>query len=109
MQSVNEDVLSLTPGICSLSANTKEMSKRERILRATVEFYSPEVIRLIEKATKNKAIIALHQDAFAVGLDKDEYTLLGMVIKYIGLHGVQILFVGQNEENVEKTTQVFDN
>jgi hypothetical protein len=43
-------------------------------------------------------ILILHQDAFAAGYDDDEYLLLGMAIKYAGLHGVQVQLIGTNHE-----------
>jgi len=42
--------------------------------------------------------MVLHQDAFAAGLDDDEYTLLGMAVKYAGLYGVAISVIGTNHE-----------
>ncbi len=35
----------------------------------------------------------LHQDAFAAGYDEDEYALLGMAVKYAGLHGVTVTVI----------------
>jgi hypothetical protein len=40
----------------------------------------------------------MHQDAFAAGYDEDEYMLLGMAVKYAGLHGVEVTFIGKNHE-----------
>jgi hypothetical protein len=40
----------------------------------------------------------LHQDAFAGGYHDDEYRLLGMAVKYAGLHGVNVRVVGKNHE-----------
>ena len=40
----------------------------------------------------------LHQDAFAAGYHDDEYTLLGMAIKYAGLYGVMVTVGGKNHE-----------
>lgn len=42
----------------------------------------------------------MHQDAFAAGYDDEEYTLLGMAMKYAGLQGVTIRVIGKNEETV---------
>jgi hypothetical protein len=39
----------------------------------------------------------LHQDAFAAGYHKDEYILLGLAIKYAGLHNVAVTIIGKNE------------
>ncbi len=40
----------------------------------------------------------LHQDSFAAGYHDDEYTLLGMAVKYAGLHGVVVTVIGTNRE-----------
>ncbi|MFO0843418.1 MAG: hypothetical protein U0797_13635 [Gemmataceae bacterium] len=40
----------------------------------------------------------LHQDAFAAGYHMDEYTLLGVAVKYAGLYGVRISIGGTNHE-----------
>jgi hypothetical protein len=40
----------------------------------------------------------LHQDAFAAGYDDDEYTLLGMAVKYAGLQGVSVTVIGKNHD-----------
>ena len=42
----------------------------------------------------------LHQDTFAARYDDDEYTLLGMAIKYAGLHCVTISIIGKDEETL---------
>jgi hypothetical protein len=49
-----------------------------------------------EAKSDQETTILLHQDAFAAGLDDDEYTLLGMAIKYAGLYGVIVTVVGKN-------------
>ena len=81
----------------------EEEERRIAVLRATVEKYLPEFARavatLVAKVEDpNERPIYLHQDAFAAGYDDDEYTLLGMAIKYAGLHGVRITIHGTNHE-----------
>jgi hypothetical protein len=39
-----------------------------------------------------------HQDSFAAGYHDDEYTLLGIVVKYYGLHGLGVHIIGRNHE-----------
>ena len=67
-----------------------------------MQHYLPEFDAAIRKATaeaeENGAVLVPHQDAFAAGYDDDEYTLLGMAIKYAGLYGVTINVVGKNHE-----------
>ena len=82
----------------------EEEKERIAVLRATVETYLAEfakgVARLVaEVADVRGRTMVLHQDAFAAGYDDDEYTLLGMAVKYAGLHGVAITVAGTNHES----------
>jgi hypothetical protein len=71
------------------------------VLRETIEKYLPDFARgvaeIAAKQGKGSTMI-LHQDAFAAGYHDDEYTLLGMAIKYAGLHEVVITVIGRNHE-----------
>lgn len=77
-----------------------EEETRVAVLQATVQHYLPEFDAAIKKAATeaegDDAVLVLHQDAFAAGYDDDEYTLLGMAIKYAGLQGVTINIIGKN-------------
>ena len=42
-------------------------------------------------------LVLLHQDAFAADYQEDEYTLLGLAIKYAGLRGKEVR--GDREES----------
>ena len=79
-------------GTDSPSPTMHEQESRVAVLQATVQHYLPAFSAAIEKvkAAGDGAALVLHQDAFAAGYDDDEYTLLGMAIKYAGLHGVAI-------------------
>jgi hypothetical protein len=72
--------------------------ERIAVLRATVQQYLPEFAKSVAKMANEHGPIGMHQDAFAAAYDDDEYTLLGMAIKYAGLHGVQVTFHGKNQE-----------
>ena len=88
--------------------DSPRVTERERLgrllsLRESVEFYLPEVVECVRAiAQKNvngeEVYLMLHQDAFAAGYDLDEYTLLGMAVKYAGLHGVDIIFISETEK-----------
>ena len=41
-----------------------------------------------------EANIVIHTDPFAAGYHLDEYTLLGMAIKYCTLRGIKICVIG---------------
>lgn len=90
----------LMMGADSPSPSPAEERERIAVLRATVEKYLPEfveaVARFAAEPEDERAQIAMHQDAFAAGYDDDEYTLLGMAVKYAGLHGVAVAFIGKN-------------
>jgi hypothetical protein len=91
----------LTMGADSSSLTPDEEKERIAVLRATVETYLPDFVKGIEtlqaKATKDSAMV-LHQDSFAAGYHDDEYTLLGMAVKYAGLNGVEVKVMGTNHE-----------
>jgi hypothetical protein len=97
------DAKRLTMGVDSPSPSSHEEKERIEVLRATVEKYLPDFARGVqtiaerEKGEKDSTLI-LHQDAFAAGYHDDEYLLLGMAVKYAGLHGVVVTVVGRNHE-----------
>jgi hypothetical protein len=72
-------------------------------LKDTVKYYLPSFVESIAMVVAGKAnVVTLHQDAFAAGYDIDEYTLLGMAIKYAGLYGVALFIAGNNHETFEQ-------
>ena len=77
-----------------------EEETRVAILQATVQYYLPDFEAAIKQATEEvgggDAVLVMHQDAFAAGYDDDEYTLLGMAVKYAGLKGVTVNVIGKN-------------
>jgi hypothetical protein len=89
-------------GIESPSPSLHEEESRVAVLEATVRHYLPQFEALIKKAVAKAKVEApvaiLHQDAFAAGYDDDEYTLLGMAVKYAGLRGVNVQIIGKNHE-----------
>jgi hypothetical protein len=92
----------LTMGVDGPSPSPAEERERIAVLRATVEKYLPEfakgVMRLAAAPEDERSEIMMHQDGFAAGYDEDEYALLGMAVKYAGLHGVAVRFIGENHE-----------
>jgi hypothetical protein len=88
-------------GVDGPSPTPDEKQRRIEVLRATVGKYLPDFTRgvaeIAAKREKDSTMI-LHQDAFAAGYDEDEYTLLGMAVKYAGLHGVNVTVIGTNHE-----------
>jgi hypothetical protein len=43
-------------------------------------------------------MVLIHQDSFASGYHDDEYTLLGMAVKYHGFRGLSLKIIGSNHE-----------
>lgn len=83
-----------------MSENYQEKIK-ERIekLEKVIEENLPELV----KAAKNEVAegMILHQDTFAVDYQDEEYYLLGMAIKYLGLNGKrEIRIIGENRETL---------
>ncbi len=91
----------LIMGVDSPSSGPEEEKERIEVLRATVEKYLPDFARGVKtiaaKGEKDSTLL-LHQDAFAAGYDDDEFLLLGMAVKYAGLHGVVVTVHGKNHE-----------
>jgi hypothetical protein len=93
----------LTMGKDSPAPTPDEEKERIAVLRATVETYLPNFAKgvaiAVAKVKEPKdSTMVLHQDAFAAGYQDDEYTLLGMAVKYAGLHGVVVTVMGTNHE-----------
>ena len=69
-----------------------------------VHFLTTAIEKLLPDFAKScrdtKEVMVLHQDAFAADYQDDEYKLLGMAIKFAGLHGKEIRIVGKNRETV---------
>jgi hypothetical protein len=64
-----------------------ERMQRESSLIATIRKRLPEFAKACADDTE---LVLLHQDAFAPDYQEDEYTLLGMAIKYAGLRGKEV-------------------
>ena len=79
---------------CSRNMVTNdERMQRDSSLIATISRKLPE----LAKACADEAEwVLLHQDAFAADHQEDEYTLLGMAIKYAGLRGKEVRVIGRN-------------
>jgi hypothetical protein len=76
----------------------------KNLIITTVERETPQfavACKAFEKAKGTKEEVTammMHQDAFASGYDIDELVMLGLCVKYAGLRGVSIMFMGRNHE-----------
>ena len=94
-------IKNLVMGVDAPRVSTDEKTRRVNELRATIEHYLPGMVKAIKDLKSGKVdaeAIVQHQDAFAAGYDDDEYMILGMAVKYAGLHGVKIMVIGTNHE-----------
>ncbi len=90
--------MKLRMGTDSPSPSIHEEETRVAVLQVTVQHYIPDFANAIKKASAgDDAVLILYQDAFAAGYDDDEYTLLGMAVKYAGLKGVTLSIAGKNQ------------
>jgi hypothetical protein len=93
----------LVMGVDQPHSSKEEDTQRLNDLKATVEFYIPDFAEGVKQAAESmkqgeESTMLLHQDAFAAGYHMDEYTLLGMAVKYAGLYGVRVTIGGNNHE-----------
>lgn len=92
----------LKVGVRQKSPTPDQEKWRIEVVRVTVEKYLPEFAKAVRDMlaieADTRGPITLHQDAFAAGYHDDEYTLLGMAIKYAGLSGVSVMVMGTNHE-----------
>ena len=74
-----------------------ELRELEAKLFSTLQEKLPD---FIQKCNEPVDILILHQDAFAASYQEEEYTLLGMAIKYAGLVGKTVHIIGSNRETL---------
>jgi hypothetical protein len=74
-----------------------EWMQRESSLIATIR---RKLTDLVKACADDAEMILVHQDAFAAEYQEDEYTLLGMAIKYAGLRGKEVRVVGKNRQTL---------
>ncbi len=77
--------------------NSEKRMQREASLIAKIREKLPEFVKACANDTEP---LLLHQDAFAADYQDDEYMLLGMAIKYAGLHGKEVHVIGKNRSTI---------
>jgi hypothetical protein len=80
-----------------------ERMQRESNLIATIRKELPEFAKACADDTE---LVLLHQDAFAADYQEDEYTLLGMAIKYAGLRGKEVRVIGKNRSTLGEEEKI---
>ena len=59
----------------------------------------------VKSCLKSDDAVIIHQDSFAADYQQDEYALLGMAIKFAGLHGKEVRIIGKNRETLREVTK----
>ena len=80
------------------SITDKELRERKAALLIEIRRLLPDFVK---SCVNNEDVIILHQDSFAADYQQDEYVLLGMAIKFAGLHGKEIRIIGKNRETLQ--------
>lgn len=89
----------LVPGVAQPSHTPSERKRLIKQLRKDVQKYLPNFAKGI---SEQMDVMTVHQDAFAADYHRDEFTLLGMAVKYAGLHGVTVMITGTNGSTLKK-------
>ena len=100
------DLWNLCPLRISYSHSTMtndERMQRECSLIATIRKNLPDFAKACADDTE---LVLLHQDAFAADYQEDEYTLLGMAIKYAGLRGKEVRVIGRNRSSFAEEERI---
>ena len=74
-----------------------ERMQRESSLIAIIRAKLPDFAKA---CADDREHVLLHQDAFAADYQENEYTLLGMAIKYAGLRGTEVRVIGNNRSTL---------
>jgi hypothetical protein len=75
-----------------------ELARRQSHLIAIVEQELPDFARMCRDSDAD--LVLMHQDAFATSLREDEYKLLGMAIKFAGMHNKHVQIIPKNREAI---------
>jgi hypothetical protein len=81
-----------------MAMREEERREKEAVLMAKIERLLPDFAKFCREEAD---AVILHQDSFAADYQDDEYALLGMAIKFAGLHGKEIRFIGTNRETLK--------
>jgi hypothetical protein len=83
------------------NGNQTELARKEANLIAEIEKMLPDFAPACR--AHDNTVVTMHQDAFAVDYQEEEYRLLGMAIKFAGIYGKEVQIVGTNRQAVDQT------
>ena len=76
----------------------EELREKESSLTAKIARLLPDFAK---SCRDNADAVTVHQDSFAADYQDAEYALLGMAIKFAGLHGKEVRIIGTNRETLK--------
>jgi hypothetical protein len=76
----------------------KELRQRKAALMIEIRRLLPDFVKA---CGIDEDVIIIHQDSFAADYQQDEYALLGMAIKFAGIHGKEVRIIGTNRESLK--------
>ena len=76
-----------------------EIMQRQSELVSRIQSSLPEFVKA---CAADADMVVLHQDAFAATYQEDEYSILGMAIKYAGLCGKEVRVISTTRQTVEE-------
>ena len=81
----------------------EERMQWEANLIATIRAKLPDFARMY---ANDSELVMLHQDSLAADYQDEEYTLLGMAIKYAGLRGKEVRVIGKNRSTLSEDSTI---
>lgn len=81
----------------------EERMQREANLIATIRAKLPDFARM---CADDAEFVLLHQDSCVADYQEDEYSLLGMAIKYAGLRGKEVRVIGKNRSSFAEEEKI---
>ena len=80
-----------------------EIMQRQSELVSKIRNLLPDFVKA---CAADADMVLLHQDAFAATYQEDEYSILGMAIKYAGLCGKEVRVISTTRQTVGEETKV---
>ena len=79
------------------------MTDEQKAFIAKVDEVFPLAKEAVTKARKEGARVAMHHDAFwgAETGDTNELLLIGYMVRYAALHGIEIMFMGKHGSTIK--------
>ena len=79
------------------SISDQEIGDREKALIENLEKVLPD---FVQSCRQSHEVVVIHQDSFAADYQDEEYRLLGMAIKVVGIFGRELRIIGKNRETL---------